>query len=214
MGYFTEQSLFLFTFLVALPIFYACKDAFHILVSFLWKTDRSVLLLVSSSACAGALGVAWPAEPVGGRPELPADAQRGEEVLERRPPPPGVVKADQELFDRISRKMNKKLPFHFFLKKTIVYLPGRAPLLPWRPQPCEAGEPLAKVAAPRLGACAGKGQIFFRHPGCSAFCVHHPHMAPFGGEGTLDSSLRPGGGVWGEMGSKLSHCRAVYGLMQ
>ena len=25
--------------------------------------------------------------------------------------------------------------------------------------------------------------FFFRHPGCSAFCVHHPHMAPFWGGG-------------------------------
>ncbi len=54
----------------------------------------------------------------------------------------------------------------------------------------------------------------FRHPGCSAFCVHHPHMGPFGGEGTIDTSLRPGDGVWGEMGSKLTRRRAVYGLMR
>ncbi len=40
-----------------------------------------------------------------------------------------------------------------------------------------------------------------------------PHGPFQGGEGTLDISLRPGGEVWGEMGSKLTHCRAVYSLM-
>ncbi len=32
--------------------------------------------------------------------------------------------------------------------------------------------------------------IIICHPGCSAFCLHHPHMAPYGvrGEGTLAAS--------------------------
>ncbi len=27
--------------------------------------------------------------------------------------------------------------------------------------------------------------VCFCHPGCSAFCVHHPHMTPFGGGESL-----------------------------
>ncbi len=30
---------------------------------------------------------------------------------------------------------------------------------------------------------------FFHHPGCSAFCLHHPHMAPFGGGGDPRSNF-------------------------
>ncbi len=52
---------------------------------------------------------------------------------------------------------------------------------------------------------------FFCNSGCSAFCVHHPHMAPSLGEGTLDASLRPGGGVGGKGGT---HCGAMYRLMR
>ena len=39
-------------------------------------------------------------------------------------------------------------------------------------------------------------QLFFGHPGCSAFA----YTIPFG---TLDASLRPGGGVWGRWAPKL-----------
>ena len=46
----------------------------------------------------------------------------------------------------------------------------------------------------------GLAMIFFfsRHPGCSAFGVHHPTWPLFlwGGR-ALEASLRPGGGVWG-----------------
>ena len=40
--------------------------------------------------------------------------------------------------------------------------------------------------------------LFFCLPGCSAFGLHHPTwpLSGWGGVGTLDTSLRPGGGVW------------------
>ena len=44
--------------------------------------------------------------------------------------------------------------------------------------------------------------FFSRHPGCSAFSVHHPTW-PLSGGGILDTSLQPGGRVWGCLGSKL-----------
>ena len=44
--------------------------------------------------------------------------------------------------------------------------------------------------------------FFFRHLGCLAFGVHHPTW-PLSGGRTLDTSLRPRGGVWGCLGSKL-----------
>ncbi len=55
--------------------------------------------------------------------------------------------------------------------------------------------------------------IFLSSQVLGILCAPFPH-GPFGEEGTFDASLRPGGRVWGEMGSKLTHCRAVYSLMQ
>ncbi len=47
--------------------------------------------------------------------------------------------------------------------------------------------------------------LFFRHPGCSAFCVHHPHMAPFGRGGGDPWHIT--GRVWGKWAPNLSTAR-------
>ncbi len=52
---------------------------------------------------------------------------------------------------------------------------------------------------------------FFCHPGCSAFCVHHPHMAPFGRRGPLTHHCDLEAGYGGKGGT---HCGAMYRLMR